>query len=208
MPDIGVNYGSLTDTTNTAGPVFFWDRGSTASTVSVDAAPTSVEWYNRWLSRDEIATLHRQTRMSYDIARRMYNDRDGLDEHWRCTIPAGSVRDPHYLNRWINPEELAARAIAQAEANAKNEWKTWASRAVWEVANMKEYFTTDDIWAFLDQIEVTTHDPRALGGIMRTVARKGWCQRDGRHVHTKRPVGHARPIPVYLSNLCDVESTT
>jgi len=97
-------------------------------------------------------------------------------------------------------ESARDEAIAQVEANADREWKTAALNAVrWLAANRVE-FTSDDVWRLLPhQSAATTHEPRALGAVMRKAARDGLVRKTDRVVNSTRVECHARPVAVWQS---------
>jgi hypothetical protein len=103
-------------------------------------------------------------------------------------------------------ESARDEAIAQVEANADREWKTAALGAVrWLAANRVE-FTSDDVWRLLpDQSAATTHEPRALGAVMRKAARDGLVRKTDRVVNSTRVECHARPVAVWQSLVMEVE---
>jgi hypothetical protein len=87
-------------------------------------------------------------------------------------------------------------AIARVGANAD---QLWASRAAAAVRNAARWgtFTTDDVWATLEREGVTTHEPRALGAVMKQLERDGTIRPTGQWVQTRRASAHARPIRVW-----------
>lgn len=93
---------------------------------------------------------------------------------------------------------IAARddAIDRAGAHADQTWAAHAVAAVRGAARLFR-FTTDDVWARLEQYGVQTHEPRALGAIMKQLERDGEIVPTGDWVQTRRPAAHARPIRVW-----------
>lgn len=91
-------------------------------------------------------------------------------------------------------------AIKQAEENASQEWATLAWQTLKLIAENRLEFTTDDLWAELERYpNITTHEPRAMGAIMRKAIKHKWIQPTGRYVKTKRPIAHQKPIAVWKS---------
>lgn len=88
-------------------------------------------------------------------------------------------------------------AIDRGEINAKTEWKSLALHAIQQLCYTRREFTADDIWKKIDGCGVTTHDRRALGGVMRKAVNEKWCRNTMRYVPSKRR--HASPIPVWES---------
>ena len=93
---------------------------------------------------------------------------------------------------------LAEEAIQQAEAHADKAWLDAARRTVARLAELGIPFTTDAVWEQLDALDVHTHEPRALGAVMRQAARDGLLTNSGRYVKSTRADCHSRPVPVWL----------
>lgn len=88
-------------------------------------------------------------------------------------------------------------AIDTVEANAHDEWLATADRIVRHLAAVGLPFTTDDVWSRLDARGVTTHEPRALGAVIRKAARRGLIATTGDYRKSVRPECHARPVAVW-----------
>lgn len=102
------------------------------------------------------------------------------------------------LNKTIDSKE---EAIERSMGNANERWKTAALDTIVEIAQKTPSFTSDDVLAVLDRLDVKTHDTRALGGIFVQAARLGWIRKTGAYVPSKRPACHSRPILVWESLL-------
>jgi hypothetical protein len=101
-------------------------------------------------------------------------------------------------------EAMRARddAIARAERHAVDAWKTVTFGVIRQLAETCPSFTTDDVWLGLRKVpEVATHEPRALGSMMREAAKSGWIVPTDRYVNSHRPECHARPVKVWRSCL-------
>ena len=97
----------------------------------------------------------------------------------------------------VTVEEVITEAVARVERNADSEWLLWAERAVVEAA-ADNRFTTDDVWHLLDAWRVEApHEPRALGAVMRRMARVGVIRSTGEYVKSERVECHGRPIVVW-----------
>lgn len=92
---------------------------------------------------------------------------------------------------------LANAAIQQAGDNADPEWTALAHATLRYVASLGAEFTTDDIWLRLEFRNIHTHEPRAMGAVMRAAVRDGLIEKTGAYVESSRPQSHARPIPVW-----------
>lgn len=98
-------------------------------------------------------------------------------------------------------EQAADNAIAQAGEHADPQWTQRALDAVWDLAIGNATLTTDDVWALLAHVDTGTHEPRALGAVMRTAAGKGWVYASDDYRKSQRPACHARPLRVWVSRI-------
>lgn len=90
-------------------------------------------------------------------------------------------------------------ALGRVESNATDEWKEAALDAVRYVAGKRREFTTDAVWSILERSRIDTHEPRAMGAIMRVAASHGYCESTDRTRQSVRPECHARPIRIWRS---------
>lgn len=101
---------------------------------------------------------------------------------------------------------LALKTDAQDRAgqNADQAWMLAAKASVRHLAQTRPTFTTDDVWDRLDTHYPAeqTHDPRAMGAVMRYFARKGVAEKTGNYTPSRRPECHARPVMVWRSMTC------
>lgn len=99
----------------------------------------------------------------------------------------------------LTAERAADEAIERVGRNADPNWKQAALEAVCIIAlDRRQRFTTDDVWELLDQQGVrATHEPRALGAVIRTAQSKGLIQSTGEYVKSKRIECHGRPVMVW-----------
>jgi len=96
-------------------------------------------------------------------------------------------------------EAARDEAIDRVEANAHHDWLVQARQAVLWLAHNRDEFTTDDVWGLLSNTGVGTHEPRALGAVMRWAARSGVVVKTDRVVNSCRVECHARPVAVWRS---------
>lgn len=95
--------------------------------------------------------------------------------------------------------EVQDEALKRVEAHADTAWKRAATRAVYLCAKQHPYFTTDDVWDLIPD-NVTTHEPRALGAVMRKAVGAGWIRAaDKAPIKSKRVSRHAGPMSVWES---------
>lgn len=95
----------------------------------------------------------------------------------------------------------ADEAVERVDRNADDEWKSAALAAICRTAMGKEFLTTDDIWEAMSSHSATTHEPRAMGAVMRQAAAHGWISRTPDYTKSTRKECHARPVAVWLSLL-------
>ncbi len=78
-------------------------------------------------------------------------------------------------------DEAKEDAIAQADANADDEWRETAAHVVAVLAAAGEPFTADDVLVMLDELwpDVQTHNLAALGPVIRNAARHGLIVKTG-----------------------------
>ena len=96
----------------------------------------------------------------------------------------------------IREIELETRAaIDRAQANASDLWFRGAMNAVRYLVAQRRPFTTDDVWS---HVEGQTHEPRAMGAVMRQAQRDGLIKPSGEYRKSLRPECHRRPIQVWI----------
>jgi|SRR5215831_6636535 len=114
-----------------------------------------------------------------------------------------TTKPPEGQTSFLNPEEGAKQrdhAIAQVEQNASLDWISSAARAIKLLAQGRDKFTTDAVWALLDAWgTLPPHEERAMGAAMRSANRDGLIVATPEHVLSSRPACHRRPIRVWQS---------
>jgi hypothetical protein len=100
---------------------------------------------------------------------------------------------------------LANEGIAKADANVDKAWALVALKAVSWLAMTQEEFTADDVWGILATDPAFTHEPRALGGVMRRAVSCGYIESTDRYILSSRPECHRNPKRVWKSLLQDAE---
>lgn len=88
------------------------------------------------------------------------------------------------------------KAIDTVELHVNPEWKAEAMQAVELLATLHHTFTTDAVWAL---IKSETHEPRAMGAIMRTATKNGIITPTDIHMPSLRKASHRRPVRVWQS---------
>lgn len=92
-------------------------------------------------------------------------------------------------------------AMARVDAHANQIWKDTALRAVAHLARYQDEMTTDDVWESLETHypHLGTHEPRALGPVMRRAATLGIIERTDRTRDSDRAVCHRNPKRIWAS---------
>lgn len=93
--------------------------------------------------------------------------------------------------------QLRDEAIQQVEEHADPDWKDVAYRVVATLTETMSEFTTDDVWYELQRSPNSTHEPRALGAVMRRAARDGLIVPTDRYRESTRPICHRSPKRVW-----------
>ena len=95
--------------------------------------------------------------------------------------------------------DAQAEAIARVERNADPDWKARALDAIWGLAFLHPELTSDDVWRVLGEDDATTHEPRALGAMLKKAAGEGWITATDSYRPSARAACHARPVRVWRS---------
>jgi len=104
-------------------------------------------------------------------------------------------------------EQKKQEALAQVEANANPEWVTAAKTAVRKIAEEKPFFTSDDVWIELERVDApATHNPAAMGSIMKWVASSKLGEATGKHKPSIRTSTHKRQLMIWKSHLCATDT--
>ena len=100
----------------------------------------------------------------------------------------------------VDGDAKKAHAIGKALEAADSHWVQAALNAVFRVACVEEYFTTDAVWLWGDGLP-SPREPRAMGSVMRVAEKAGWIEPTRDHWLSKRAVCHRRPLRVWSSRL-------
>lgn len=94
-------------------------------------------------------------------------------------------------------EKTTSQAIDASGIYAQPDWYQAAEQAVAKLARQYSEFTTDDVWRLLRYSGLTTPEPRAMGSVMRGMARAGLIVATDRTVKSLRRECHRRPLTVW-----------
>ena len=87
-------------------------------------------------------------------------------------------------------------SLVQVELNAGEEWNDRAWSVGMTVLRSLELFTVNDFWTAGLPKPV---EPRAIGAVLMSMARKGLCVATGRMHHSNQPGQHRRPVAEWRS---------
>lgn len=91
-------------------------------------------------------------------------------------------------------------AIERVKRHADPQWWAWMLEGVKEVAQRKPVFNTDDIERLRqDRQGPRTHENRAIGPLMKTAQKLGYCIPTEDWVESSQKVNHRRPMRVWYS---------
>jgi hypothetical protein len=99
--------------------------------------------------------------------------------------------------RLPNPHELAsinsstAGAIERVDKAANEAWKEACLEAIKEACRQWETFTSEDVADLLDSSGTFTHEPRAMGAMMRKAQAAGYCVPTSEFVQSHRTTSNS-----------------
>ena len=90
-------------------------------------------------------------------------------------------------------------AVARVIEGADDHWMDKAISAISVLVRTGEgAFTTDDVWALLDQWAIPRPtEPRAMGGAIKTAQADKVIVATGNYIRSVRPENHGRPVMVW-----------
>ena len=92
-------------------------------------------------------------------------------------------------------QTLRDDAVKRAEDHAHDDWKQSAREGLDLLAATGQEFTSEDIRALIPA-DITTHEPRALGGIVKKSIADGQIVSIGFR-ESSNPQAHCRPVRVF-----------
>jgi hypothetical protein len=103
------------------------------------------------------------------------------------------VHTPHGINAATQARD---EAIDRVEKNADPDWAEAAYLACCLVAEDQQFFTTDNVWEKISTAfpQFKTHEPRAMGAVMRRAAKDGVVSPTDEYVRSDRQECHRRPM--------------
>lgn len=96
-------------------------------------------------------------------------------------------------------------AIERVERHADDDWKRLAYRAVRWLASTRAEFTAEDAGDALRRYypDAQTHEPRAMGPIMKRAQRDGIIEATDHFRRSDRPESHCCPKQIWASLIHD-----
>ncbi|MHC4066972.1 MAG: hypothetical protein ACYSUI_21050 [Planctomycetota bacterium] len=106
-------------------------------------------------------------------------------------------------NQTESPAAAANEAIDRVERNAHREFLKQAYRRGCALARQRDEFTSVDLRDSMARLypSVHTHDDRALGAVMRGLARDGVIAKTDRFEKSQHRRNHNRPLMVWQSRI-------
>ena len=96
-------------------------------------------------------------------------------------------------------KQFLALVIKRTHRASDRDWFLCAERAVRVIARRKEFLTSDDVWEWLKDLDVSTPDNRAMGSVFLNAARDRVIQPIQQWEISKRPACHMRPVRKWKS---------
>jgi len=82
--------------------------------------------------------------------------------------------------------------LDEVAERANREWREVTRRAIEFLAGRGQEFTADDVWALIEPIGVTTHEPNAMGAMFNHARRDGLIESEyGGQQHERRHAGRS-----------------
>jgi hypothetical protein len=91
-------------------------------------------------------------------------------------------------------------ALDRVETHANPAWKERVNATIARLAHAHAEITTDMVWASLGD-DVATHEPRALGPLMKSAATRGLIEKTARTTQCTRPVRNGGDVRVWRSRV-------
>ena len=82
------------------------------------------------------------------------------------------------------------KIIDNVRDNADLEWLRVARDCAVHLASVQVEFTSDDVWAILDELPVATGTPSAMGAVFRDLDRDGIIEKTGQMRPSRRKQAH------------------
>lgn len=98
-------------------------------------------------------------------------------------------------------EQNKLEGMTSAYQNANLDWKAAATKYLSYLCRTQAYVTSEDVVLYLKDEGITTHENRAMGGIMTSFANAGIIKATGRFTTSRRPECHKSPVRIWESRV-------
>ena len=96
---------------------------------------------------------------------------------------------------------VTTQAINKVERNANEQWVSTAMFIILYLSKEHTQFTADMVWSeFKHYPTIKTHEPRAMGAVMRKAQKIGLISRTSFFVNSNRTSCHNGPKRIWKSN--------
>ena len=89
----------------------------------------------------------------------------------------------------VRSAQARDEAMVRVERNAHEEWKDVALEAVYQAALVNGKFIVDEVWRYMPP-DVSTHELRAMGAVMKKAAKAGWITGTGEYRPSAKVTTH------------------
>jgi hypothetical protein len=101
------------------------------------------------------------------------------------------VRFPNPVEQAVLEQQTTA-SITRVDQAAKEAWKHDCMEAIKEACRRWEAFTSEDVADILDeQYHTTTHEPRAMGAMMKKAQAAGYCEPTNQFIPSHRTTSNS-----------------
>ena len=106
----------------------------------------------------------------------------------------------------VTGKERKEKGMAEAAAGADRRWYAEALVCVRNLAAVRHEVTADDVMEMLENMGLTTDEPRAMGAVMRNAAEVGWITGQPEHYRpSRRAARNNGPVRVWYSLLKETQ---
>jgi hypothetical protein len=101
----------------------------------------------------------------------------------------------------LEAKQKTEQAIKEVAERMDTDWRAAAIKMLKMICYRNETLTSDDLWFAMETHypELDTHEPRAMGAIMRWGVTHKWIAKTPNYVASTRPVAHKKPTAVWRS---------
>lgn len=102
--------------------------------------------------------------------------------------------------------QAAQEAMEQISENTSPAWRNAAEQAVYRTCAAKPFFLVDDVWTEFERVDGEfayqgVHDKRAMGPLVISAAKAGWCESTKTAQHSSIAGNHGNLRTVWKSKI-------